>query len=96
MTATKTAYRADVFVTLKRLVNDPEGIEILHGLHNLGYEGVERVRSGKYLQVWLEAASENEARELAEEMCERLLSNTVIEDYRVDISQNKPSHQTSN
>jgi phosphoribosylformylglycinamidine synthase PurS subunit len=86
----KTAYRADVFVTLKRLVNDPEGIEILHGLHNLGYDGVERVRSGKFIQVWLEAASETEAQQAAEEMCERLLSNTVIEDYRVDISQEMP------
>ena len=90
MTATKTAYRADVFVTLKVLVNDPEGLEILHGLHNLGYDGVGEVRSGKYIQLWLDSDSEAAAKAEVEEMCERLLSNTVIEDYRVDISQLQP------
>ena len=87
MTATKAAYRADVYVTLKLLVNDPEGLEILHGLHNLGYEDVREVRSGKFLQLWLDSSSEAEAKAQVEEMCERLLSNTVIEDFRVDISQ---------
>lgn len=87
MTAQQATYHAEVFVTLKRLVNDPEGIEICNGLHNLGYEGVEEVRSGKYLQLRLAAPSVEEARRQVEEMCERLLSNTVIEEYRVDISQ---------
>lgn len=69
------------------MVNDPEGIEILHGLHNLGYEGVGEVRSGKYLQLQVTADSEKEARKQVDEMCERLLCNTVIEEFRVDISQ---------
>lgn len=84
-------FHADVFVTLKRLVNDPEGIEIRNGLHNLGYEGVEEVRSGKYLQLRVTAASEEKARSQVDEMCERLLCNTVIEEYRVDISQMQES-----
>lgn len=78
-------FRAEVFIALKRLVNDPEGIEIRNGLHNLGYPEVSDVRSGKYFQVRLKAASESEARERMVEMCERLLCNTVIEEYRVAI-----------
>ena len=87
MTATTQTYLAEVFITLKRLVNDPEGVEIKHGLHNLGYEGVAEVRSGKYMQVSIEAESEASARAGVVEMCERLLCNPVIEEYRVDISQ---------
>jgi phosphoribosylformylglycinamidine synthase subunit PurS len=86
VTATEQAYHADVFVTLKRLVNDPEGIEIRNGLHNLGYAGVSEVRSGKYMQLQVNAISEDEAFRQVSEMCERLLCNTVIEEYRVDIS----------
>lgn len=87
MTALARSFHADVYVTLKRMVNDPEGIEILHGLHNLGYEGVDEVRSGKYLQLQVTAETEEEARRQVDEMCERLLCNTVIEEFRVDISQ---------
>jgi len=87
VTATLQTYHADVFVTLKRLVNDPEGIEIRNGLHNLGYAGVSEVRAGKYMQLQIDAESEEAARARVEEMCERLLCNTVIEEYRVDISQ---------
>lgn len=80
-------YHADVYVTLKTMVNDPEGIEIRNGLHNLGYEGVREVRSGKYMQLEVEADSEEAALASVNEMCERLLCNTVIEEYRIDISQ---------
>lgn len=87
MTATKQTYHADVLITLKRMVNDPEGIEIQNGLHNLGYEGVNEVRSGKYMQLEIDAESAQAALASVNEMCERLLCNTVIEEYQVDISQ---------
>jgi phosphoribosylformylglycinamidine synthase subunit PurS len=76
------AWLAHVYVTLKPVVNDPQGLAIADGLHTMGYAGVEEVRAGKYLQVRLRAADEAEARRLAEEMSDRLLANTVIEDYR--------------
>jgi phosphoribosylformylglycinamidine synthase len=79
----KQTYRAEAFISLKRLVNDPEGTEIGNGLHNLGYAEVHEVRSGKYFQIELEAGSADEARARVEEMCARLLCNTVIEEYRV-------------
>jgi phosphoribosylformylglycinamidine synthase len=84
MTSDST-FRAEVLVTLKRLVNDPEGIEILYGLHNLGYEEVDEVRSGRYFQLVVTAPSPEEANARVVEMCDRLLSNTVIEEYRVII-----------
>ncbi|HEX5506453.1 MAG TPA: phosphoribosylformylglycinamidine synthase subunit PurS [Thermomicrobiales bacterium] len=76
---------ARVYVTLKPVVNDPQGLAITDGLHTMGYGGVEEVRAGKYLEVRLRAPDEPAARRLAEEMSDRLLANTVIEDYRCEI-----------
>jgi len=73
---------AHVYVTPKTVVNDPQGLAIADGLHTMGYAGVEDVRAGKYLQVRLNAPSAEEAQRLAEEMSDRLLANTVIENYR--------------
>jgi phosphoribosylformylglycinamidine synthase subunit PurS len=76
---------ANVRVTLKPVVNDPPGLAIRDALHNLGYDGVESVRSGKHLQVYLNAGSDGEARQLVDDMCRRLLANPVIEDYTFDV-----------
>jgi phosphoribosylformylglycinamidine synthase subunit PurS len=76
---------ANVRVTLKPVVNDPPGLAVRDALHNLGYDGVKAVRSGKYLQVYLNAAGEEEARALVNDMCRRLLANPVIEDYTFEL-----------
>lgn len=73
---------ARVYVTLKPVVNDPQGLAIADGLRMMGYTGVEGVRAGKYLEVRLRAPDEATALRLAEELSDRLLANTVIEDYR--------------
>lgn len=75
-------YKAEIHVTLKRTVNDPQGLTIRGGLHSLGFAGVEAVRAGKYIEVWLEAADEGEASSQVDAMCDKLLANPVIEDYR--------------
>lgn len=80
-----TRYLGKVYVSLKPTVNDPEGETIAGALRNLGFEGVGRVRSGKFFQIELDAASEEEARGLVERMCQRLLANPVIETYRFDV-----------
>ncbi len=80
-------YKAEIHVTLKRTVNDPQGLAIRGGLHSLGYDSVESVRAGKFIEVWIEAESAEEASRLADEMSDQLLANPVIEDYRVDISE---------
>ena len=78
-------YRAEVFVTLKPVVNDPAGLTIKGGLHALGFDSVSDVRAGKYLVVTLEAKDEDQARSRVEEMTRQLLANAVIEDYRIEL-----------
>ena len=82
--------RARVHVTLKPGVLDPQGKAIAHALETLGFDGVADVRQGKYIEIDLkdgsggdEGAGGAEAR--VSEMCEKLLANTVIENYRVEI-----------
>jgi phosphoribosylformylglycinamidine synthase PurS subunit len=75
--------KARIFVTLKDGVLDPQGQAIQGALGALGFDGVESVRQGKVFDIELANARDAEARLKA--MCERLLANTVIEDFRVDI-----------
>lgn len=78
-------WRADVYVTLKPVVNDPQGLAVRDGLHMLGYDEVGAVRAGKYIQVWLEADEESAAEQRVTEMCDKLLANPVIEQYRFNL-----------
>src|SRR5581483_3883504 len=73
---------ARVHVTLKPVVNDPQGLAVLGGLQQLGYADVSSVRLGKYLALRLAAEDQASAEALVDEMCRRLLANPVIEDYR--------------
>jgi phosphoribosylformylglycinamidine synthase subunit PurS len=76
---------ARVFVTLKRGVLDPQGKAVARSLGTLGYGEVQDVRLGKYVEVQLEGDDVEQARERVAEMCRRLLANTVIEDFRVEV-----------
>jgi phosphoribosylformylglycinamidine synthase subunit PurS len=78
--------KARVQVTLKRGVLDPQGEAVRHALAALGFGGVEGVRIGKVIEIELSAGGPEEARAEVARMCERLLANTVIEDYRVEIA----------
>ena len=78
-------FRAEVFVTLKPVVNDPAGLTIRGGLHALGFESVADVRSGKYLVVTLDEPDETQARSRVEEMSRQLLANEVIEEFRIEL-----------
>jgi phosphoribosylformylglycinamidine synthase subunit PurS len=80
-------YLARVYVTLKPTVNDPQGNTIADGLRSLGFTEVSDVRAGKYIEVRLEAASADQARERVDAMCDRLLANPVIESYRFDVEE---------
>ncbi len=76
---------AKVYVTLKKGVLDPQGKTVKHALDNLGFKGVKDVRIGKYMEVTLEEGTADEAEKVVTSMCEKLLANTVIEDYRVEV-----------
>ncbi|MGI4952270.1 MAG: phosphoribosylformylglycinamidine synthase subunit PurS [Janthinobacterium lividum] len=78
--------KATVTVMLKPGVLDPQGRAIGHALGTLGFEGVGDVRAGKVIELELAAANEAEARTQAESMARRLLANTVIESFRVEIA----------
>jgi len=78
--------RVKIFVSLKSGVLDPQGKAIERSLHTLGYGGVRDVRTGKYLELDVEAASRPAAEALIREICDKLLANPVIEDYRFEIS----------
>lgn len=75
--------KARIFVTLKDGVLDPQGQAIQGALGALGFEGVSAVRQGKVFEIELSRSDDAEARLKA--MCEKLLANTVIEDFRVEI-----------
>ncbi len=79
-------FNAQVRVTLKNGVLDPQGKAIEGALGSLGFEGVNQVRQGKTFDVQLEASSKKAAEDQLANMCEKLLANTVIEDYAVSIS----------
>ena len=77
--------KARVIVTLKSGVLDPQGKAIEGALHSLGVDGVASVRQGKVFDVELESNNADGARAALEQACEKLLANTVIENYAVEI-----------
>jgi len=78
--------KAIVHVTLKSGVLDPQGKAIEHALSGLGFDGVGDVRQGKVIELEIADADEATARAQVTEMCEKLLANTVIEDYSIDLA----------
>jgi phosphoribosylformylglycinamidine synthase len=80
-------YVARVYVTLKPTVNDPQGLTIRGGLHSLGFNSVESVRAGKYLEITLDGGDRASAESQVTEMCRKLLANQVIEDFRFELEE---------
>ena len=77
--------RVSVHVTLKTGVLDPQGEAIRHALGALGFGGVNGVRQGKLIELDLDETDQAQAEARAREMCEKLLANTVIENYEISI-----------
>jgi phosphoribosylformylglycinamidine synthase PurS subunit len=80
-------YKSHIYVTLRPSVLDPAGTAVESGLKQLGYKGVEEVRIGKYIELTLTAADEVEAKQQLDQMCDRLLANPVIENYRFELTE---------
>ena len=79
--------QARVYVTLKSGVLDPQGKAVKSALVSLGFKGLNDVRVGKYFEINIDEVSKETALKKIKEMCEKLLSNTVIENYRVEIAE---------
>ena len=77
--------RARIYVTLKASVLDPQGKAIHHAVQSIGYKGIADVRQGKYFEITLDGLSPEHARAEVERMARDVLSNPVIEDYRVEL-----------
>lgn len=77
--------KARIHITLKDGVLDPQGKAVAHALHGLGFASVSGVRQGKYLELELSETDPGRARAAVADMCERLLANTVIENYEIDL-----------
>lgn len=77
--------KATIYVTIKQSVLDPQGNAVQGALHSMGFHEVEKVRVGKYLEVHLNTTDRAEAEAHVRTMCEKLLANTVVEDYRFSL-----------
>ncbi len=76
-----------VSISRKAGLSDPEGVETRRALRDLGYDSVDAVRFGRTITVEIDATDPAAAEQAVSEMCERLLANPVIEDYRVEVMQ---------
>lgn len=81
----KLIYQARIYVTLRPSVLDPAGTAVQSGLQHLGYDNVEQVRIGKYIELTLSATDEETARKQLDRMCDQMFANPVIENYRFDL-----------
>jgi len=78
-------FKANVEVTLRASILDPQGKAVQHALHNLGFASVDKVRIGKHIEMWVDTDDEREARAIAKQACIKLLANPVMEDYHLEI-----------
>jgi phosphoribosylformylglycinamidine synthase len=77
--------KAKIFVTLKKGVLDPQGKTIQKALNSLSFKNIEDVRAGKYFEIKLKKGAKKAVEKDVKKMCEKLLANTVIEDYNFKI-----------
>ena len=88
----RTKMKAKVYVTLKPSVLDPQGKAIKHSVQLLGFEGVSDIRQGKYFEVAMNnGITEEKARDQATQLAREVLSNPIIEDFRVEMKSNATS-----
>jgi phosphoribosylformylglycinamidine synthase len=78
-------FHAKVYVTLKKSILDPQGKAVEHGIHSLGFDAVENVRIGKYVEMDVDVPTEREAETVTKGISEQLLANLVMEGYSYSI-----------
>ena len=77
--------KISAIVTLKKEVLDPQGKVVNQTLKNMGYQDIANVRQGKYFEIEINESDKDKAKIVAEEICKKLLTNTVIEDYKINL-----------
>jgi phosphoribosylformylglycinamidine synthase PurS subunit len=81
----ETNMKAQVYITLKNGVLDPQGKAIQGALGHLGFGGIDSVKQGKFIEIELGETDKAKAEKIVKDMCEKLLANTVVENYKVEI-----------
>lgn len=87
-------FKVTVHVTLRESILDPQGKAAHHSLQNLGINEIENVRIGKLIQLDIEADSDEQAKEIADDACTQLLANEVMEDYTIKVEPKSETHET--
>ena len=78
-------FEAQVKITLKKTVADPQGLTVKHALESLGFDSISGVRMGKFIKLQLTSNDEAKAKVEAEEMSKKLLANPIIEDFAIEV-----------
>lgn len=77
--------KAKVYITLKNGVLDTQGKAVTGALESLQFKGISNLRVGKYMEVEVDSTDKEEVKKTVEDMCEKLLANVIMEDYRVEV-----------
>lgn len=78
-------YLAKIKITLRKSILDPQGKAVEHSLHSLGYNNIKDIRIGKFIELKINASTDEEANRITEEACKKLLANPVMEDYNFEV-----------
>jgi phosphoribosylformylglycinamidine synthase subunit PurS len=81
------SYQAQIYVTLRPSVLDPSGVAVQSGLKHMGYDNIDRIRIGKYIELTLTAEDEASAKQQLDRICDQMLANPVIENYRFELTE---------
>jgi|TARA_B110000438_G_scaffold114489_1_gene112227 phosphoribosylformylglycinamidine synthase subunit PurS len=76
--------KVSITVTLKKDVLDPQGKVVNQTLKNMGYNNIDSIRQGKYFEIEINETDKNKVNKIIEDICQKLLTNTVIEDYKIN------------
>jgi phosphoribosylformylglycinamidine synthase PurS subunit len=82
-------FLSKITVTLRKSILDPQGKAVEHGIHSLGYGAVEGVRIGKFIEMSVKASTRQEAERLTKDVCQKLLSNPIMEDFSFIVEEQK-------
>ena len=77
--------KISIIVTLKKEVLDPQGKVVNQTLKNMGYKNINNVRQGKYFEIEIDETNEKNAKNIMEEICKKLLANSIIEDFTINL-----------
>jgi phosphoribosylformylglycinamidine synthase subunit PurS len=78
-------YKADILVTLRKSILDPQGKTVEHSIKSLGYNNILDTRIGKYIELKIDVSSKEDAESITKDVCSKLLANPVMEDYSYNI-----------